>query len=86
MPNKDIIDSYDVEAAQDAFMVHLHRDKGGFGTFFKDRTGKKWKYLAKEKDKEIYYASHGEFGIVMTLHDNGDDTVRAETELKRQKD
>lgn len=85
MSDNHIVDGYNIEAAQDAFMEHLHA-KQGLGTFFKDRTGKKWKYIAKAEGEEKYIASHGEFGIVMTLTDQGDETVRAATELKKQKD
>ena len=86
---QDIIDSYDVDIASDALMEHLY-SKAEPGTFFKDAHGKKWKYLAKSTEditgNEVYIASHGDFGIVMTLHDLDDGNVRAETELKRRQD
>lgn len=86
---QNIIDSYDVDKASDAFMDHLYA-KGEPGSSFKDVDGKRWKYLAKTTEditgNDVYIASHGDFGIVMTLHDLGNGKVRAETALKRRED
>lgn len=75
------VDRYDLDAATDAFLEQI---KGGIplGTFFKDRTGIRWKYVGYSPEHGQYIASHGEFGIVLTFTKKPDGTTRVETELK----
>lgn len=80
----DAVDRYDVEAAGDAFAQAI-RDQLPQGTFFRDATGIRWKYLAYTATGNKYIACHGEFGLVMTLTDLGNGEAKINTELKKIK-
>lgn len=78
-------EQYDVDAIGDAFMEAL--DNGlALEDWFRDRRGHRWKYIARLEDTEVYIASHGDLGVVMTVDALADGRKLVKTELKRKAD
>ena len=79
---KDKLERFDMDAITKAFYEFVTSNRPQLlGKFFRDATGIRWKFIAKNKN--TYIASHGEYGAVMVLEGQDDGTFKVSVELKR---
>lgn len=71
---------YNLDEVAKSFLKVLDL-KAPVGVFFRDSTGVRWKFVGQLGNR--YIASHGEYGVVMTVDQKPDGSRVVTTDLKK---